>query len=248
MSQERGPAVAHYLAAWSLLGILTLVITLYAVVTDLSPFATTDQEKSLIDKLQNLPAILIPVWIASVGWFLQVQAMRKTQRAEHSFAFIMQTRTSSEFNAQARKLLQVYPPGVPVPATDKDFFSPAILKSLVDKQRLLKEEQGKAAAADKAKQLSLEDDIAKIEAIDSLKNMLNLYEFMAQGIEAGDLDEDLLYETISYVVIRLYERSEVFINDRRKNDVLVFEHLEALVTRWKLRINADEKRIKDRRA
>lgn len=239
MSQERGPAVSHYLVAWSILGLLTFVITLYAVVTNLSPFAITAEQKSLIIKLQNLPEIIIPVWIAAVGWFLQVQGARKAQRTQNSFEFIMQTRTSVEFSNKARSLLIVYPPGISVPITDEAYFPPASIAQLGPKMAAFTRE----ANIDK-KEL-LETEIRKYEAIDALKYMLNLYEFMAQGIRAGDLDEDLLYETVSYVVINLYERSKVFIEDRRKTDVLVFEHLEELVQRWRLRINADEKRAKD---
>jgi hypothetical protein len=240
MSQERGPAVAHYLVAWSILGLLTFVITLYAVVTNLSTLAVTQEQKDLITKLQGLPAIIIPVWIAAIGWFLQVQGARKAQRTQNSFAFIMQTRTSGEFSSKARALLIVYPPGIDVPAADSHYFPAAAFVQLGPKMAEFARE-----STDANRKQKLEDEIRRIEGIDALRYMLNLYEFMAQGIRAGDLDEDLLYETVAYVVISLYERSKAFIENRRKEDVLVFEHIEELVHRWRLRINADEKRVKD---
>jgi len=47
----------------------------------------------------------------------------------------------------------------------------------------------------------------KITAIAGLRYLLNFYEFMAKGIRAKDLDEDLLFGTLRSIVVALYNDS-----------------------------------------
>ena len=88
-------------------------------------------------------------------------------------------------------------------------------------------------------------DLAKVEAAEGLKYLLNFYEFMALGTHVGDLDETLLYETISPSVVGWYTRSELHCKHVRSTptDKLAYEHLDKLVNGYKVKIGGKEMEI-----
>lgn len=76
-------------------------------------------------------------------------------------------------------------------------------------------------------------DPTKLEGIQAIKYLLNYHEFIAIGISQRDLDESLLKESIQGIVAGLYDRSRVYIEDRRRDDLGNFSYFLWLYTRWK---------------
>ncbi|MBB6572555.1 DUF4760 domain-containing protein [Xanthomonas arboricola] len=190
---------------------------------------------SLSDKYLNFPPAIAALWTAGMGWYIHFQATSKNHRTNNSFNLLMQTRTSSEFLRRALDVQKVYPFGCNILEVDEEHFSPENLKNL---------------ALQAANSLVVENVAvvppptlleAKVLAIEGMKYLLNYYEFMAVGIEANDLEENMLFKTIGGTVCSVRDRADLYIQHMRKNgQPLCFAALDRLVTRWKQRLE-DEK-------
>jgi hypothetical protein len=67
----------------------------------------------------------------------------------------------------------------------------------------------------------------------SLVYILNHYEFVAVGIRFGDLDEEILKQTMRGIVVSLYQYVELYIIMLQESRPSAYEHLTALYLRWK---------------
>lgn len=211
---------------WSfVLVILGLGLSFYAFYS----FAGTQSTK--YDKLLNVVPVFVAIWAAGLGWFVHFRLSTKAHRTNNAFSIIMEMRKSSEFLKRQELLTKHFPPGSPTIEPLYVEFFPA------DSIQKLYRDAGENAPDKVA--------LERAEAIVALKYVLNYFEFMAVGIEAGDLDEDLLYDTISTTVVRLYERSRplaiYYTSDGPAGGAqpLAWTALDALVKDWKHRINID---------
>jgi hypothetical protein len=196
---------------------------------------TVGTDAPLSDKYLNFPPVIAALWTAGMGWYIHFQATSKNHRTNNSFNLLMQTRTSSEFIRRALDVQKVYPFGCNIQEVDEAHFSPENLKNLA--QHVAASLQVEAAGA----QLPPALDEAKVHAIEGMKYLLNYYEFMAVGIEANDLEENMLFKTIGGTVCSIRERADLYVQHMRKNgQSLCFTALDRLVARWKQRLE-DEK-------
>lgn len=76
-------------------------------------------------------------------------------------------------------------------------------------------------------------DPKNLAALAALKYFLNHHEFIAVGICHGDLNPDVLKSCIEGIVVGLYEKAEVYIKARQKDDPQNFEHFVWLYEEWK---------------
>jgi hypothetical protein len=69
---------------------------------------------------------------------------------------------------------------------------------------------------------------------DSLRMVLNHYEFISAGIRNGDLDETLIRDSERGTILNLFEGSRGYIDGLRttRRRRATFEHLEWLHKRW----------------
>jgi len=196
--------VAFYLSCYFILGNLR---------SDGSPVA----------KLLDLPAPLVAVWAAGLGWYITFQSGRRSQRTSHAVSLVLSTRTNSEFLKQSDIVRKRLPTKSDVDDIPSELYAPNALK--------------------KAQDAYVKDDVETTKrlraarSIIALKYMLNYYEFMAVGIEAGDIDEQMIYEALGEHVIKLFDRGEEvrkWLRDPQKgNEQLAWCHLEKLVDRWR---------------
>jgi len=189
----------------------------------------------LSDRYLNFPPAIAALWTAGMGWYIHFQATSKNHRTNNSFNLIMQTRTSSEFLKKAHAVQMVYPFGSKIGPEDVDYFSSGAMLQL--------QRQGLASLTVEEGGATLETLLReeKVNAIEGVKYLLNYYEFMAVGIEANDLEESMLYNTISTTVCSMRERAEVYVSHLRENgQPLCFTTLDRLVKRWNERLE-DEK-------
>lgn len=215
-----------YVAVWGIVSLTVFVVAFYFVY-----FAVTDGKEpdgATWDRLLNFPPVIAAVVGAAIGWYVHQQMQAKFHRTTNSFNLVMQTRTNSEFINHFRKFASVYPSTREVPPEHSPYFLPS-KRGEIDEIGEKVEHDG--ASITKEQALEYWTGLRYVEAIEGLKYLLNFYEFLALGIKLGDLDDSLLYETISPSVVGLYERSKAYRMDVRKraSDKLAFQHLECLV-------------------
>lgn len=226
-------------SVWSVVGLSVFVLAVVLLVFYTCYFwvvSASNQDGVGFDKLLNFPPMLAALWAAGVGWYITFQAAAKNHRTTNSFNLLMQTRTNREFLDRAKLVQLTYPHGSDVPVEDEHLFASASLKELTARA-----EEQKADGNDVAPEL--QDLLCRSQAADALKYLLNYYEFMAVGIEAKDLEENLLYETIGVTVVSVYGRGKPFIDyirgPQKGNQPLAFCALNKLVERWEKRLKTE---------
>jgi hypothetical protein len=234
MTDQRHELV-FYVASWGLVSLVVWLVAFYVLFFILIPDQTA---RNQWDRVLNVPPILGALFGATIGWYVHQQLNAKLHRTSNSFALIMQTRTNTEFLKYTRSLYAVYPPPDEFPAEDLMFLK-AHKRAELDKFTL---EIQIGAEIDPQKKRSYLHELSKVEAIEGLKYLLNFYEFMAQGVHAGDLDETLLYETISPSVVGWYSRCQAYCNQVRSapSNKLAYQHLHKLVEGHVMKVGTKE--------
>lgn len=239
-SEEKERAVQAVLF-WGLVGLLTFVITFIAAYSEFSPPPGTNLGGggNPYDRLLNIVPAVIAIWGAGLGWYTQHQIAMKTQRTSHAFNLIMQTRTNSVYAENQAKFQAVYPVGHSMDAKDAALFKHEVAMELPDIDELI--ESGNLKPEDRTCALQKK---RKIEAILAAKYLLNYYEFMARAIESGDLDEQVLYDTVGTTVIGLFNRTKVFREGFADSQPLAMQALNPIVRRWEKRKHVDGARVR----
>ncbi|WBX94984.1 DUF4760 domain-containing protein [Pseudoxanthomonas mexicana] len=203
---------------WSFVAVLLGVLVVFNL--HLALFASADNR---YDRLLNVVPVFVAIWAAALGWLVHFRLTQRSHRTNNAFAIIMQTRTSSEFRARADLVSKHFPPGTTeIPDAYAQYFCPKRLGEALRESNVA------------------EGDKAHAEAIVALKYVLNYYEFMAVGIRAGDLDNDMIYDTLHPSICNLYERSAMLIDYLRNpaktgSDPTTYCDLKILVDQWKTR-------------
>lgn len=186
------------------------------------------------DKLLNVVPVFVAIWAAAVGWFVHFRLSTKAHRTNNAFGILMEMRKSSEYLSRYEIVAKHFPYGLEtIPTEYHEYFPTNKLRGVLAAAR---------AKGEDADPITIE----RIEAIAALRYMLNYFEFMSVGIKAGDLDEDLLYDTISTSVVALYERCQPMFNYVRApmpggaGQPMAFIALQDLVDRWSIRLNNDK--------
>lgn len=182
-------------------------------------------------KILDVPTLIVALWAASIGWYVNFQLTRRSHRTAHAMSLVLGTRTNAEFQKHNMAVRLCFPDKEACDAIDESFFAASALREFTT-----------AARNEKSK-----DNVANLkmaQAVDSLKYLLNYYEFMAVGVKLGDIQEEILYETISPTVVAIYDRAEkfrVWFRDPNKGkQPLMLEHLENLVLQWRKKLKAEE--------
>ena len=200
--------------ALSLIGFYT---SCYFIVGNLSA------DGSPVSKLLDLPTPLVAVWAAGLGWYITFQSGKRSQRTSHAVSLVLSTRTNAEFLKHSQLVRKRLPTKDDVDAIEDSLYSFTALKETA----ISRDEK------DETKVKRYKD----AQGIAALKYMLNYYEFVAVGIEAGDIDEQMTYEALGEHVIKLFDRGESvcrWLRDpQRGNEQLAWCHLEKLVNRWR---------------
>lgn len=230
MARKRNQYVL-YVALW---GATITVVVLIAGYMSFYLYVKHDNDlQTRYQPILALAPVISGLMLAAVGWFIHYQKTAKDARTAAAFKIIMDTRTSSEFLRFQRELRIVYPSGCPIPEGDCIYFSNTTKSEEETKLQLAKE-------TDDARKATLTLEIAKLRAIDAMKYLLNSYEFISQAIRAGDLDDHLLYETISQSVVEIYDRGKVYIDHITAQEPLSLQHLTYQVHVWRQQLKQEE--------
>lgn len=104
-------------------------------------------------------------------------------------------------------------------------------------------ERGEAVSAGialHAKHKSSEAPHVRYVPIASLRYILNFYEYVAVGIKYGDLDEDVMYDTLRSAVMSLCTYFSAYIESEQRTNSRYFCNLIDLRNRWALRKENEE--------
>lgn len=222
-------------------GLISLTVTLVAFYLFFFALAETKDQQEQWERVLNLPPVIAGAVAAAIGWYAAHQFAAKNHRTNNSFQLVMQTRCNTEFVKHARKFLIAYPSSSSIPMQDSKYFDPSARSRLEEMKRKQKAEQLTEAETTELKQFAEE----KLEGIEGARYLLNFYEFMSFGIYAGDLDEELLYETISPAVVKIYEQSTALraVLNGPDGDVLAFQHLERLVSGYERKSHSGTEKV-----
>lgn len=66
----------------------------------------------------------------------------------------------------------------------------------------------------------------------ALRYILNYFEFIAIGVKRADLDEDLLRDSLRSILHKNVAMSREWIEEKRNENVLLYQNLAALHARW----------------
>lgn len=165
------------------------------------------------EAITGLLAAVAAAVMVGIGWVVQYQSSARASRRAHTFNVLMQSRLSSEFQDHVRKRARHYPANTPVSAEDAKLF---YIDGVVAAEKLIQnklEADLRRSAPEHCEELrtAAMDEIAllrsKKESLDSMKYLLNFYEFICAGLRMKELDEPLLRATLSDVAVGLYQDS-----------------------------------------
>lgn len=230
---------------WGVIGLLVVTIAFvacFSVFVPAVPAPTTGAPPpaSSYERLLNVVPAVIAVWAAGLGWYIHHQITMKAHRTTHAFNLLMQTRTNAEFLRYMRAFTLVYPVGIAMPKDVVVMYRQYGIAKLPEHEAVLLD-----PARDHADKTRARDEIRKIEAVNSAKYLLNFYEFMARGINSGDLDSEILYDTIGSTVVGIFKRTAEFRIEMHGTQPLAMQFLSPLAEEWSKRKKVAEAELGD---
>lgn len=160
----------------------------------------------------------------AIGWFVHAQTQKSALTKQHTVNVLNSSRVSDIYQVKLSSYIRVFSPKSP------------ITKELVD---LFDQYRGEADFEIKEK--IWKKNKIKLEAMYAALYLLNFYEFISVGIKEGDLDENYLYETISFIAENLFSATDNLIHYQRKMCPDAYIHLENQIHRWNARRELENK-------
>lgn len=154
--------------------------------------------------------VLVGVVAAVMGWLVSAYITLRNSIKQHTINTLLQSRLSTQYQGQAKVINQ-------------SFFAPGMPKT--DPVLL---------------EVLLSSEEKNREALEAVNYVLNYFEFCAVGIRYGDLDENLMRQTMRGIILRLCSRMMLYIkytrgedeNGNLKEPTTQFEHIKWLLKRW----------------
>lgn len=168
--------------------------------------------------IQTLTSFFAAAAVA-IGWLVHAHTQKNALRRQHTVNVLNSSRMSEVYQEKLEQYNQRY--------TQYREISELDVKTYLDNRKGNKEnKENKEGVKDSG------DEAEAIKSIRAAIYLLNFYEFIAVGISKGDLDDDYLYETVSYITFSLRNTSQKLILELRKDEQSVFEHLDKMLARW----------------
>ncbi|WP_329813016.1 hypothetical protein [Stenotrophomonas sp. SMYL36] len=165
------------------------------------------------DKAEAVTGLLAAVAGAvmiGIGWVVQNQSSARASRRAHTFSVLTQSRLSAEFQSHVKSRILHYPAGKEISVEDAALF---YKDGLIDAEKKLelKFAEDLARSKDehheslrKAHEGALEEVRSKYLAMQSVKYLLNFYEFICAGLRLKELDEMMVRATLSDMAVGIY--------------------------------------------
>jgi len=225
MTRHGYEAVFSVCITGGLLFLCTLIafyLSYYLIADNLSA------QGSPLAKLLDLPPLLLALWAAATGWYVHFQLTCRNHRVSNAVSIVLSRSTNAEIRRRLDLQRKYLPSKKHIDDLDISLFKPDAME--------------KAKAAFKPDDADCVRTMRLTQSVEALKYLLNYYEFMAVAIELGDLEESIVYETMSPHVVGLYNRAYAcieYVRGRDGGEPLAFEHLEILVGRWEKALKSE---------
>lgn len=163
------------------------------------------------EAVTGLLAAVAGAVMIGIGWVVQNQSSARASRRAHTFSVLTQSRLSSEFQSHVKSRILHYPSGVEISSEDAKLF---YKEGLVDAearieaqfaQDLVRAKEVHHEQLTAAKEAALADVRSKYMAMQSVKYLLNFYEFICAGLRLKELDEMMVRATLSDVAVGIYK-------------------------------------------
>ena len=164
-----------------------------------------------------------------IGWFVYSQNSLNSERKQHTVNVLNSSRMSSTYQEQVNL------------ATDK-YNADHKKISREDVELFIKWKKGQVTLLSE----NNEDALETIKAIKAVIYLLNFYEFVAAGIESGDLDEDYLYATVPSIAINLVTYSQELINEYQNKDKMTWKLICNRCAIWEDKLEKEKKAQENR--
>lgn len=151
------------------------------------------------------------VLLAGLTFILNTWNARVQSRQQHTLKILFDTRLSSEFRNHLERRADYFKPGTPVALKTYLAFLNA------------REDCHLTRSEAKARRLCAE----------SIRSLLNYYEFLCLGISRCDLDEAMLKGSIRGIMCNLVHDMREVIDHERRNNPRVYVQLIRTFNRWR---------------
>lgn len=156
-------------------------------------------------------ATLTALFFAVFSFFFRSVEAERQSRKQHTIKILFDTRLSTEFRQHLEYRRLHFPEDEPVlPGKYLDY-----IRSSRDRE------------------LSDEDAFERRKSAEGMRSLLNYYEFIALGIETGDLHEEMLKGSIRGIMCNLVRDAHPLLVEIRADNARAYEHLAALYERWR---------------
>jgi hypothetical protein len=154
------------------------------------------------------------VLIALLTFWITGRQNRNASRKQYTVTILLETRLSTEFRETLEKRRAVFPE-----------YSDVTFQAWND-ARLAKPASSSPA--------DIETSAVQNRGAQALASLLNYYEFLAIGIENGDLDEAMLKQSLRGIMCNLVDDCRMLIAGMRQKNPKTYEHLSILYDRWRV--------------
>lgn len=164
------------------------------------------------------PALDLRVLVPLTGIFFAIFALafnaeeRLIQsRKQHTIKILFDTRLSAEFRQHLEWRKQCFPE-----------------TKIVDHETYFAHLQ-----AQRSVETSDETALERRKSAEAVRSLLNYYEFIALGIASGDLDADMMYQSVRGIMCNLVADMHLVVAEYRRRNARTYRHLAALYRDWK---------------
>jgi len=141
-------------------------------------------------KSETATAILLGAFFATVGWLYTGYQTTRNARKSHTMTILVQLRNSETFQKHRIAVLARFPSGRKVTADDL----PALRSETVDPQT------------------------QRPPTLESIIYIANYYEFISVGVKTGDLDREMIQQTLRAILVLWYDHFEALLDERRRTN------------------------------
>jgi Domain of unknown function (DUF4760) len=196
--------------------LVLLTLALFFKLTSWPPTVPEHELVSQYSAYADLANVIIAAaaTATSVISFLFARHVWRSDIRRNTFSILLETRLSSEFRETTQKRRAVFPEYTEITFADWDQARRADARHGTEAQRA------------EARHLN--------EGAWALITLLNYYEFLALGIESGDLDEPMLHRSVRGIMCSLVDDARYVIAELRRNDPKTYANLAVLYGRWRV--------------
>lgn len=167
---------------------------------------------------------LIGIMLATFGWIATGIVSQQISRKRHTVDILLNQTFSNEYRKLAHTILARYP--------NKELISKNEANLLIN----CSEKFGIITEDELYDETKIGEKVPTLDNIfNSLRALLNFYEFIATGIKHDDLDAHVLFDYYHNVICNFCEKTSNYIIARRKfnEDETLYENLIDLYIAWK---------------